>query len=480
MNREYRIVLLSLLTKLVIAINKTYYEEQTGLIDSLLKDYEVSVRPAVTANDTIVVKLYPEIIRIEGIDESKDTLSTSISLTQSWNDPRLSWPPDHYGGVQKVHLSLKRIWIPDIKLYNLAPETVRNMVDDTYPVIVQHTGEVMYIPFTTLNSYCALNLANFPYDIQQCNIVLGSWAFHAQEVKMQFMGQEASASMDVPLASYSGDDTPSEHPTWSLVDKKAEAVLKETKYDCCPEPYQSMTIKLKLQRARQFFKYMLVGPGVILSLLVPLQFLLPPSSAQRSLFGMLIILSTTILVTGLARYFPYEHSSVPKIGIFFITSMALAAAALVISTVIAGIANKGKNRRAMPAWLSQLCLASKCLRRVLCIAGTSPVNSMYSSVNSRLLDEMQEPAIEMMSGDELEPTSDKKEMQSNSSEAHLRSIAKSAKISASKYVAEESLERLNSEWQDLAQVLDRFCFVIFMILYIIIILSLVSNSDKVT
>ena len=41
---------------------------------------------------------------------------------------------------------------------------------------------------------------------------------------MQFMGQEASTSMDVPLASYSGEDTPSEHPTWSLVDKKVELI----------------------------------------------------------------------------------------------------------------------------------------------------------------------------------------------------------------------------------------------------------------
>ena len=104
---------------------------------------------------------------------------------------------------------------------------------------------------------------------------------------------------------------------------------------------------------------------------------------------------------------------------------------------------------------------------------------MYSSVNSRLLDEMQEPAVEMVSHDELglDSGSEGKEMHSNSTEAYLRSIAKSAKITATKHVAEESLERLNSEWQDLAKVLDRLCFVIFLILFIISIVSLVSNND---
>ena len=100
--------------------------------------------------------------------------------------------------------------------FTSAPETVSGIVDENYPVIVHHTGELTYIPFWTLNSYCALNLENFPYDIQECNIVLGSWAFHAKELEIKFMGQEASSSTDVNLGSYDA----SEHPTWSLVNKK--------------------------------------------------------------------------------------------------------------------------------------------------------------------------------------------------------------------------------------------------------------------
>lgn len=67
---------------------------------------------------------------------------------------------------------------------------------------------------------------------------------------------------------------------------QAKGVIHSVKYDCCPnEPYQNLKITLKLQRSRQFFNYMLVVPGIILGLLVPLQFLLPPSSTHRSLFG---------------------------------------------------------------------------------------------------------------------------------------------------------------------------------------------------
>ena len=66
---------------------------------------------------------------------------------------------------------------------------------------------------------------------------------------------------------------------------QAKGAFHERKYECCEEKYQVLEITMKLKRARQFYQYVLVGPGVILALLVPLQFLLPPNTAQRSLFG---------------------------------------------------------------------------------------------------------------------------------------------------------------------------------------------------
>ena len=41
-------------------------------------------------------------------------------------------------------------------------------------------------------------------------------------------------------------------------------------------------------------------------------------------------------------------------GVFFIITMSFAALAVFLSTIIASIASKGKHRRAMPAWLSQV------------------------------------------------------------------------------------------------------------------------------
>lgn len=39
-------------------------------------------------------------------------------LLQEWNDYKLKWNPDDYGGVDTLHVPSEHIWLPDIVLYN--------------------------------------------------------------------------------------------------------------------------------------------------------------------------------------------------------------------------------------------------------------------------------------------------------------------------------------------------------------------------
>ena len=39
-------------------------------------------------------------------------------VLQEWNDYKLKWNPDDYGGVETLHVPSEHIWLPDIVLYN--------------------------------------------------------------------------------------------------------------------------------------------------------------------------------------------------------------------------------------------------------------------------------------------------------------------------------------------------------------------------
>ena len=43
---------------------------------------------------------------------------TSISCYSGGEDFRLAWDPEDYGGVDRVYLPTKKVWVPDVDLYN--------------------------------------------------------------------------------------------------------------------------------------------------------------------------------------------------------------------------------------------------------------------------------------------------------------------------------------------------------------------------
>ena len=50
---------------------------------------------------------------------SKSIFLIEICLMfQEWNDYKLKWNPDDYGGVDTLHVPSEHIWLPDIVLYN--------------------------------------------------------------------------------------------------------------------------------------------------------------------------------------------------------------------------------------------------------------------------------------------------------------------------------------------------------------------------
>lgn len=45
-------------------------------------------------------------------------MTTNMWVEQEWNDYKLRWDPEEYGGVSKLHVPAEQIWLPDIVLYN--------------------------------------------------------------------------------------------------------------------------------------------------------------------------------------------------------------------------------------------------------------------------------------------------------------------------------------------------------------------------
>ena len=52
-------------------------------------------------------------------------------------------------------------------------------------VVVQDTGEVLWMPQAMLNSSCSFDTLYFPFDEQQCELKFGSWTYNGFKVSLR-------------------------------------------------------------------------------------------------------------------------------------------------------------------------------------------------------------------------------------------------------------------------------------------------------
>ena len=106
------------------------------------------------------------------------------SLDQSWKDPRLSWTPSEYDGLQTIHLPSEKVWKPDFEIYNTAGEISEDRSFAATPVLITYNGTVLFVPMSNLVSTCIADPTRYPFDKVTCATTIGSWTHNAHEVIM--------------------------------------------------------------------------------------------------------------------------------------------------------------------------------------------------------------------------------------------------------------------------------------------------------
>lgn len=104
----------------------------------------------------------------------------------------MKWDPEKFNGLKIIRIPSKKIWLPDLVLYNNAADYLNyrmvfknyfislwlqiqklRLVKDTNAMIT-HTGKIFWPVPTKLQSTCKFDATFFPFDIQRCNIKIGN------------------------------------------------------------------------------------------------------------------------------------------------------------------------------------------------------------------------------------------------------------------------------------------------------------------
>lgn len=143
---------------------------------------------------------------------------------------------------------------------------------------ISYDGTVVYVPYKTVPTYCAMDLTLFPFDTQKCIIKFTPWTHNALEIDLGLFGHYLNTTDQMKIPRESLSDL-----QWELLE--GTATLSSKKFDCCPEKYSFFEVSLQMSRKTNFYRYVVTWPSVVACFLVPFLFAIPSHSSQKITYG---------------------------------------------------------------------------------------------------------------------------------------------------------------------------------------------------
>lgn len=345
--------------------DETYVNNLAKLRKDLLKDYDIHSRPVLSYDHTvnITIRIVPTLLVY--VDENRGTMDLDGWIIMSWDDAHLKWNPKEYGGISKLNLPSKDIWIPDLKMYRGRS----NYKDFTYEamVLIFENGRIMWVPPATFHTSCDFTkgYVNYPRDTHNCSVKIGSWTYDGFNMNLII---DEKSSEDMLLEEF--HDV---YPEWNLT--SISVARNDMYYNCCAEPYPTISLDLTIKRKGIED----AASGIILSvsgIIVLLMFWLPPTTVWKLSFPLVALMMQVwssmeiVKITPSVAALPFALQPVK-------TAMIISVVALIIEVIIVLMATCTACNP--PSLLSSV-LRNPVVSRCFCSCNeSSPIEAMEST-----------------------------------------------------------------------------------------------------
>lgn len=178
------------------------------LFSSLGENYERSLRNDLFNNDSLDNFIIPRqniytpldvdmgiaVQTLEEFNQKVETIELNLWLRMNWNNTYLSWNESNYGNISFIVVDPKKIWHPDIELYNAASLPEIYKFDDR--LYLYSNGNMFWSRPGIFKFSCAMDLINFPFDTQNCSMTFGSWVYDQSFLNLKPY-QDSSKAVDI-------------------------------------------------------------------------------------------------------------------------------------------------------------------------------------------------------------------------------------------------------------------------------------------
>ena len=112
--------------------------------------------------------------------------------------------------------------------------------------IVEYTGDILWMYPQLAKIYCTLDVRNFPFDVQHCDIKFFSWTYNGYQIDLMTTETENPSYFDEA------------NQEWNVVSIRGRKNIAV--YACCPEPFPDISFTLIMKRRSMFYIFNLIFP----------------------------------------------------------------------------------------------------------------------------------------------------------------------------------------------------------------------------
>ncbi|KAK3731050.1 hypothetical protein QZH41_006950 [Actinostola sp. cb2023] len=151
-------------------------------------NYDRSVRPVIDHTKPINVSFGMRLSKLIEVNTKHQLVVINAWVVQKWLNPYLAWNQTEHKGIHTLHVPAESVWVPDTVLYDNGDEAVSQAgfteKFKTY-VLVESSGMCTWSAPATFKSSCNMDITNFPFDSQTCDMTFGSWTYDDRLMSMQ-------------------------------------------------------------------------------------------------------------------------------------------------------------------------------------------------------------------------------------------------------------------------------------------------------
>ncbi|XP_046842948.1 neuronal acetylcholine receptor subunit alpha-7-like isoform X2 [Xenia sp. Carnegie-2017] len=435
-------------------VDNDFYEAQKRLIAKINSDSGITreILPMENSTKPVTVTIGLGIRQISTVDEVNQALRLNVWLRIKWKNKYLAWDPSKYNNMKAIHLSNDLIWTPDICMYNKA--SLEEEIDVLYkrlstPIVVTYDGTCKWYAPATLLSQCKINVRQFPFDEQKCELKFGSWTYAAE--KLDVVAGKATVDNFLPNGE------------WDIVGYPIQRNLQEY----TSGNYPDVTLTFHIKRQPLYYTLNLILPCTVISILAFLSFVLPSSNGERVSLVITVLLAMSVYMLIVSSTLPQTSDAMPIIGTYFLCVIVEIALCLIVTCFIIRLR---ESEGEMPSWMDKFVNIK--LARLLFVPQAKKPYTCKPRPKLNVNGNTKEISLT-----ELQKFSNDDVMNELAYQKLLQKIRDEFSVLTDDVLAKQKREARQQKWHHAARVLDRFSLVLFSFIFVIVTASVFGSRN---